>query len=57
MLKEELPIKRNELELDAMKGPKVKEREDLEKQISEYKKKGGKVTEYAPQQKRTSLVW
>lgn len=57
ILKEELPPKRSELELDAIRPPKVKEHEELERKMEEYRKNGGKVTVYAPQHKRNSLYW
>lgn len=55
--RDELPPRIKEIELDAIRPPKVKEHEELERKMEEYKKNGGRVTVYAPQQKRNSLYW
>lgn len=57
MLKEEFPIRRSEIELDAMRGPKEKEEKELRDKIEAFKKNGGKVIKLAPGQKRIFRDW
>lgn len=57
MLKEEFPIRRSEIELDAMRGPKEREEKELQDRIEAFKKSGGKIVKLAPSQKRTYRDW